>query len=171
MLVRIWKSICPIIPGSIYVDGKLFKIDNEWFLFKLRILNNHLIYYIGLHRPDMYGALWVMISLFICIPIFGNLNDYFHMWKDNDLANYHSNITKMWKIMTSLIIYFFLFPFIVHNFFKCGKGIGSVDSRYFFLLLLYMATDFVLSFREWWSMQFLSKRLNMYHWLFPLCAQ
>ena len=92
---------------------------------------------LGLHRPDMYGALWVMISLFICIPIFGNLNEYFHAWKDNDLANYHSNITKMWKIMAWLIIYFFLVPFIVHNFFKCGPGEGSIDSRYFFIASVY----------------------------------
>ena len=85
----------------------------------------------------MYGALWVMISLFIWIPIFGNLNGYMYAWMNNDLEHYKSSITRMWKIMTLLFIYFFIVPLILHNVFKFGSGLGSGDSRYFFIASVY----------------------------------
>lgn len=78
-----------------------------------------------------------MISLFIWIPIFGNLNGYLNAWMNDDLAHYKSNITRMWKIITLLFVYFFIVPLIIHNIFKFGSGLGSGDSRYFFIASVY----------------------------------
>jgi len=85
----------------------------------------------------MYGAMWTMIALFFWIPVFGNLGQYLKKYSDDELDTYASSIRSLWKLMGLLLIYFFFVPFILHNVFRFGSGIGSSDSRYFFIASIY----------------------------------
>jgi len=108
---RSLKATIPILPGSIYSKDTL--------------------------RPDMYGPLWTVISLYVCIPIFGNLNLYFHAYKANDLNNFMPDLSNIWSLMGCLLLYFLVVPYILHTIFRFGSGFGSVDSRFFFIASIY----------------------------------
>lgn len=85
----------------------------------------------------MYGPLWTMISLFITIPIFGNLNQFMKAYKNDTLEDYYASIDEIWFLMFCLIVYFFAVPYVIHTIFKWGSGAGSEDSRYFFIASIY----------------------------------
>jgi hypothetical protein len=85
----------------------------------------------------MYGPLWIMISLFISVPVFGNFGQYLKAWQNDELDRFVSDISSIWKLVTWLIAYFFVLPYILHTCFKFGSGVGSIDSRYFFIASIY----------------------------------
>ncbi|CAI2375451.1 unnamed protein product [Moneuplotes crassus] len=111
VLVRIVKSLFPITRGSIYSEDTL--------------------------RPDMYGPLWTMICLFVMIPIFGNINQYLKAYQQGELDKYIPDLSNIWALMSCLLIYFLLVPYILHTIFRFGSGFGAVDSRYFFIASIY----------------------------------
>ena len=85
----------------------------------------------------MYGPLWIMISLFTSIPIFGNFSQFMKAYRADDLENYIPDLSNIWMLLSCLLLYFFLVPYILHNIFKFGSGYGSIDSRYFFIASIY----------------------------------
>lgn len=85
----------------------------------------------------MYGPMWTMISLFILIPIFGNINQYLKAYQVGELDKYIPDLSNIWMLMSCLLIYFLLIPYILHTIFRFGSGFGSADSRFFFIASIY----------------------------------
>lgn len=58
-------------------------------------------------------------------------------WKEGKLDSFEANIEKFWGLISWLVIYFFLVPYILSMCFRFGVGIKSIKSRYFFMASIY----------------------------------
>lgn len=85
----------------------------------------------------MYGPLWTMVCLIVCVPVFGNFGQYLAAWRDEKLDDYKANITGIWRLVAWCIVYFFVIPYVLHTVFRFGAGLGSIDSKYFFIASIY----------------------------------
>jgi hypothetical protein len=85
-------------------------------------------------KHDLYGPIWIMISLNIAITIFGNIARYIKFETSDESAKYQSDINSLTKSVPMITFYFLLVPLFLSLLVKLG---GSGKLSYFYVLSIY----------------------------------
>lgn len=105
---RVKNTILPFEPGSIFgAEGKY----------------------------DLYGPLWIVITLNVMISVFGNLSCYimYYTHEYRDIWSYKSEVVKIASSTTFLTFYFLIVPVMIYFGLKFLGESGSVPDYFYFV--------------------------------------
>lgn len=106
MVERMKKAVFPLYGGSIFDGGEV----------------------------DLYGPIWIIITLNITITVFGNMAKYIKFVTQDESDDYSSEIKSLVKSVPLITLYFLAVPLIVSLIIRIG---GSGKISYFYLLSIY----------------------------------
>ncbi|CAI2375489.1 unnamed protein product [Moneuplotes crassus] len=105
---RLIRSCIPLYPGSIYDNGKV----------------------------DLYGPIWIVISLNIAITVFGNIARYVSFDSKDEDVKYTSHLEGLVKSVPVITLYFVCMPAFL-NIFLNFTGVQYVGKITFKLVSIY----------------------------------
>mmetsp|Transcript_7523 Transcript_7523/g.8493 ORF Transcript_7523/g.8493 Transcript_7523/m.8493 type:complete len:300 (+) Transcript_7523:33-932(+) len=109
VVIRMRNSCLPFLyQGSIFENGKI----------------------------DLYGPIWVIITLNITITIFGNMARYIKFETHNDEKQYISDITNLTRNVPLVTVYFILMPVFLSCFIKMS-GSRHISKITFTIMAIY----------------------------------
>jgi len=91
-------------------------------------------------KPDLYGPIWICLTLVFSIAIMGNLSDYLSTvpGEDGDGKVWHYNFHKVTLAATAVFSYASLLPACLYGFlWYVGSGAGAASVSFLELLCLY----------------------------------
>jgi len=89
-------------------------------------------------KPDLYGPIWICLTLVFSIAITGNLSDYLASATDKEGPNWHYDFHKVTLAATAVFSYATLLPAGLSGFlWWMGSGAGSASLTFLELLSLY----------------------------------